>query len=224
VAYARTTLTILRARLLERVGGAQKFWVQAEEDFAINEALATWNLLTGDLVTSENKTGVGAGTETISLSATALGPFRITATDGATILTPTTLQDLDQGNYGWRDDANGTPEVWAQSGRDLVWIYPQPDTTAVAGTNDFTVEEYDGAEQLTAAGNYVQLGDEDVTALIDYAQSLLAFKEGVGEGTELAAALQKLFMSASNKRAKWLVGQNPFRNYQGSEKGAATSG
>ena len=226
MSYARTTLTTLRARLLERVGGSGKFWVTAELDYAINEALAAWNLLTGDLVTSENKTGVSAGTETISLSATALLPFRITATDGATILTPTTLKDLDQGEYGWRDDANSTPQFWAASGRDLVWIYPQPDATAVAGTNDFTVEEYDGAQQLVNAGDYIQVGDEDLDAIMNYAQAYLAFKEGPGEGTDNVQPLFQLFVATSKKRARWLRFENPFRLYMGSgrQSGEADNG
>lgn len=224
MAYARTTLTTLRARLLERVGGHQKFWVQAELDYALNEALAAWNLLTGDLIDSENKTGVSAGTENFTLDADAILPFRITAKDGTIILAPTTLQDLDQGEYGWRDDANGTPAFWAVSGGDLVWIWPQPDATAVSGTNDFSIGFYDGGQQLVNAGDYIQVGDEDLNAILNYAQAYLAFKEGPKEGTELADALQQMFVAVSKRRANWLVGQNPFMAYtvRGRQAGETT--
>lgn len=208
MAYARTTLTILQGRLLERVGGHGKFWVTAELTRALNEALAAWQLVTGDFITSE-AIAVTAGDETASLKATALAAFR--ALYDTTILTPTTLKDLDQGSYGWRDDANGTTEMWAASGRDLVWLFPQPDAN---GT--LNVEEYDGGEQLTAGGDFVQLGDEDVNAVLDYAQSLLAFKEGPKEGTDHALALEVLGVAAASRRASWISGQNPYKRMQGS--------
>ena len=50
MAYQRTSLGQLKARLLERLGGQGHFWSEAEQELAINEALAVWQLMTGDFV------------------------------------------------------------------------------------------------------------------------------------------------------------------------------
>lgn len=215
MAYAKTTLTTLRARLLERVGGQQKFWVQAEEDYALNEALHMWQLMTGDFVSSGNAS-LAADAATATAPSGCLSPFRIK--DGTTVLTPTTLHDIDQGAYGWRNVAATTPAFWACEGINLIWANPMDD----AGTT-LACEFYDGADQLSAAGDYIQVGDEDVTAIVNYAHAYLAFKEGVGEGTDVAKATAELFRAAGSRRAKWLSGIHPFKRESGSGSQAGTT-
>ena len=215
MAYARTTLTVLRARLLERVGGQGEFWVTAELDYAINEALAVWQMLTGDFVTSESIL-IEGDLPAQDLTATSLWPFRVKLE--STILTPTTPKDVDQGRYGWRNEASGTAEFWLTRGGRTILLVPVDGT---GGT--LSIEEYDGSEQLTAAGDYVQLGDEDINAILDYAQSYLAFKEGPGEGTDLADGIAQMFVNAGKRRASWLARENPFRRYQGTNQQAGES-
>lgn len=53
MAYQRTSLGQLKDRLAERLGGQGRFWSEAEQELAINEALAVWQLMTGDFVLSQ---------------------------------------------------------------------------------------------------------------------------------------------------------------------------
>jgi hypothetical protein len=53
VAYQRVTLSQLKDRLAERLGGQGRFWSEAEQELALNEALAVWQLMTGDFVKSK---------------------------------------------------------------------------------------------------------------------------------------------------------------------------
>jgi hypothetical protein len=208
MAYARTTLTTLRARLLERVGGQGKFWVTAEIDYALNEALHFWQLLTGDFVDSGNAS-LAQDAFTATAPSGCISPFRIK--DGTTVLTPTTLQDIDQGHYGWRNETASTPAFWACEGTNLIFVDPADS----AGTT-LACEFYDGDDQLTAAGDYIQLGDEELDAIMDYAQAYLAFKEGPGEGTDNAQALAQMFEAAAGRRAAWLGEWHPYKRESGS--------
>lgn len=55
MAYQRITLTQLKERLAERLGGEQKFWNEPEREAALNEAIGLWQLLTGDVVQTDTQ-------------------------------------------------------------------------------------------------------------------------------------------------------------------------
>lgn len=61
MAYQRITLAELRSRLAERLGGQNNFWSVAEQEMGLNEALAAWQLLTGDFLKSRLVVYAGDG-------------------------------------------------------------------------------------------------------------------------------------------------------------------
>jgi len=67
MAYQRITLTQLKTRLEERLGGEQRFWTEPEREHAINEAIAAWQLLTGEVVVTDTQT-LPANTNLLQLS------------------------------------------------------------------------------------------------------------------------------------------------------------
>jgi hypothetical protein len=213
MAYARTTLTTLRARLLERIGGQGKFWLTAELDYALNEALHVYQLITGEFVAS---TTIALTKDTPTKSGynpsyyKSIGLFKLyrTATNP---MVPTTIDDLDQGAYGWRNADSGEPAFWVEEGIDWLYVNPPPDAN-----NNYTGFYYRGDDQLVNAGDYIQVGDEELSAIINYAQAYLAFKEGVGEGTDTAQAMAQLFFATAKRRAGWLTEHHPFKRETGS--------
>jgi len=60
MAYQRVTLAQLEDRLAERLGGEETFWSEPERRGALNEALAVWQLLTGEVVATTTSTLAGA--------------------------------------------------------------------------------------------------------------------------------------------------------------------
>lgn len=77
MAYQRTSLSQLKARLLERLGGQGRFWSEAEQELAINEALAVWQLMTGDFVLSR-RVDYAAPTSNLIVQTTEDIPFAAT--------------------------------------------------------------------------------------------------------------------------------------------------
>jgi hypothetical protein len=61
LAYQRVTLATLRAQLLDRLGSVGTFWSTDELNAGINEAVAIWQLLTGEKVITVTQT-VGSTT------------------------------------------------------------------------------------------------------------------------------------------------------------------
>jgi hypothetical protein len=61
LAYQRVTLATLRAQLLDRLGSTGTFWSTDELNAEINEAVAIWQLLTGEKVITVTQT-VGSTT------------------------------------------------------------------------------------------------------------------------------------------------------------------
>ena len=66
--------------------------------------------------------------------------------DGKT-LTPTSIKDLDRGNWGWRDSTDGVPRWITQIGMDTVQVVPGGEGTLRLQT---VLRPSDDAEQLPA--------------------------------------------------------------------------
>ena len=67
--YGKTTLAQILAVMKERLGGNGVFWPDSEVVIAINEALAVWQVMTGDSTSVYNQT-ISSNTNVISLDTT----------------------------------------------------------------------------------------------------------------------------------------------------------
>jgi len=222
MAYARTTVAEFRSLLIERIGGNETFWDTGEIDLALNEALAVWQLITGDFVLAVSTT-LPAGAQIITLSTTAtpsLGVIRLrrmttTATPSpSTTLYPLSIQEADQGYYGRQGSASGTPEYWAPFGINKFMIHPSASTTQTV-----QVQYYSADSRLVMNGTtYLDLGDEEVLRLVDYAQWVLSFKEGLKEALVNTQPLREMFLVAARLRSAKLRGSALYRNYMGNDR------
>lgn len=134
-------------------------------------------------------------------------------------LTQITSYELDKGFNAWRVETVGTeecPEYWAPMGLDKLVIYPKLSDEA-----NLELLYLKGDVRLTSGSSYLDLGDEEITRIIDYAQWVLAFKEGAEEAVKNTEPLKQLFLTAANSRAARLKQTAAYRRYMGQARDEA---
>ncbi len=192
--FATTSLTALLARLAQRTESAV-FWTPDSATRAINEAIRLFNLITG---LSRTTATVSTIPDTPYLAVISPAPAhwlkitRVRIPSPARELNPISLAGLDLTFPGWEAHTTLTapsgltaPRYWAPAGMGRLAVYPA-DTTVVAGGNGPRTLAVDGiisANVLVSAGDFLDMGDEELTALLGYALHVLSFSKG-------AAALQ----------------------------------
>jgi hypothetical protein len=107
MAYQRITLAELKSRLAERLGGQGNFWSEAEQEMGLNEALAAWQLLTGDFVSTHFVIYPGDGERLIDQSDTGT-PFANTLRAKCLPFSINVIIDLEP---GWVESDCGTPST-----------------------------------------------------------------------------------------------------------------
>lgn len=220
MAYARTTLAQMKELLAERVGGQNRFWSEAEREAAINEALAVWQLMTGDFTDERNlivnwNAGIGH-TITTSDDYKPIAYTRLKI-DG-TLVQPASLFGLDKEQYTWRaETTSGTPDNWVAVGDDYIVLHPHVDTQINHEAKTYNFQSIKGDRFLVADTDYIQVGDEELSALLDYAQFILAVKEGEAEAFTNAEALVQLFTLAAVRRGSWLRNSSLYRKFAAQE-------
>lgn len=129
-------------------------------------------------------------------------------------LTRLSIYDLDKGFYRWRAETDDDcPEYWAPIGIDTFAIYPLP-------TVPITLEilYVEGEPRMIALNDYLQMGDEEIVRLLDYAQWVLAFKEGAKEATENLDPFKKLFITAAQRRNAYLRSSGMYQSFLGEQQ------
>ncbi len=182
--YQQYTLAQLQAHLAARVD-TSPYWTAAEATAALNEALRVWNSLVGQWRRREYIFTVNGPWH--ALSASLLFTTRI-SWNGIT-LDSTTLADLDLARSHWEGesitdggDVPTQPQVWAPVGLYKVAIWPMDWTPA----HRYLIDGVAETPVLAAAGDYINIGEEHLSAITGYALHTLAFKQG---GTTFAASL-----------------------------------
>ncbi len=205
--YTTTTRLALRNRIRERV--FNRFWTDDELNAWITEGLRIWNTLTGywRITTSQL---IGQNTTFYNL-ADNLEDYMILlrASLVDTHLTLTTLKEFDELNPNWQSTTAGTLTLGAPLGFNMIAFNPPPladvevifDCIRVAPTPEVDTD-------------IIQMGEEDINALIDYVHFTLAFKEG---GSELQTAMPFLqnFLSQASKYNAKLSAISVFRKFLG---------
>lgn len=173
--YSATTRATLRARLQDRYEGVP-FWSSTEANDAINEALYQFNLYTGYWRGSAT---VNTAVNDPFLAISGTLTYRTRITRSGKVLTRKSLVELYRTRRNWRTQttASGgavptTVREWAPIGLSAFAIWP----AHAAGGLTLTVEAVKLTPILTADGNFVDLGDEEIDTLLDEALWVLAFK------------------------------------------------
>ena len=175
MAYQQLTLTDLRARLNSRIESVP-FWTTPELDDAINEALQFWGLLTSRW---KRRATIETSANTYDFALPAALTYGMRVTFNGLPLAVTTRKELDWGRPNWRQESSVTggdvptrPTLWAPVSLAYIYIWPMD----AYGHNSLLCDSVDATPELLVAGQYVDLGEEDVTLLLDYALHALAFK------------------------------------------------
>ena len=217
MAITRYSLADLRLRVQDRLESVPWYPVDSL-DAAINESLLLWNLLTGQWRTRITLTTT-ANTIDYALPASLVFGTRLqflTAPMGQA-----SLWEFDQGMGGWRSQttaSGGTvptrPMLWAAVSLTLIHIWP---ADAVGG-NSILVDGVAATPVLTQASDYLDLGEESLSPLLDCAAHLAVFSEG----TDRFAATDPqwmAFLQAAAGQNQQLKRSAQMRRYLGLDKG-----
>lgn len=214
--YQRVTLDTFRDQLLQRTD-TSLFWTADEARLAINEALRLWNLLTGRWRRRVTVTILPADVR-VSLPSTLTYGMRVRTPDGLP-LNPTSLTELDLAQPQWRQerttDGGGIPTRptdWAPESLTSIVIWP---TTLAGGTL-----EIDGVADtpvLVDDADWVDLGDEHLIPLADFALHVLAFKEGGPRWAATRPAWTGLLQAAAQENTR-LKASQVFRRIAGLDR------
>src|SRR5260221_75517 len=176
--YQRFKQSEVIQRLTDRMGNNSAFWNDDEKGFSLNEAMAVWQMMVGEW-TSE----VGV-TITPELLDNYLDiPKQVVSLQRVSYnsipLTLVSLWDLDNlFSSGW-EGSGTTPLRWAPIGLNKVVLQPRP---SLGGRINFA-----GISEVPFplnGGDWVNFGDDLLTAFLKYEHHYLTFKEG---GQELQA-------------------------------------
>lgn len=194
--YQRYSLAQIKAFLAQRVGlpaSGVGFWYADEFQYAINEAISVFQALTGYWTTSFPLSLV-AGESFYDVPRQVVSVRRVTF-NGAP-LTQTSTPELDLSFGSW-EGTTGTPEYWAPEGLNLVAVYPVPATSATV-----VLEGLSDAPWLNTDADFLDIGDDELNALLEYAHHYLTFKEGGQEFKSSSPGLQTFLKQAAEKNGQ----------------------
>ena len=205
--YQLTSIASIIQRLGQRTDGADTnvFWTEAEKLDAINEGLRFWQALTGQWQ------------QEWVMPITA-SPFQPVPRQFASIyrvsyngvpLPVTSLYELDTSFGAWQG-VSGTPRFWAPCGVNEFALYPYPTsgTLTIVGYQDLPIY---------TNGMYINIGNEELTYVLDYARHFLAFKEGQGELDATLPGVERLVAAAALKNSRLTV-TNTYKRYMGLDR------
>lgn len=175
MAYTNITRATLRARLQDRYTG-DPFWSDTEANDALNEALRYFNLFTGYWRGTATATTT-AGSPFVAVPGTLT--YRTRVSRAGLVFTRKSIVELYRMRRDWRTQttATGAPvpttiREWAPIGLATIAIWP---TDLVGGTT-LTFDAVKITPILTLDAQFLDLGLEELTLILDEALYILSFK------------------------------------------------
>jgi len=213
MAYQSITLAQLLVRLGDKVEN-QPYWTSDEGTRAINEGLRTYGLLTGRwhqrLVIPTTAMNIDYGFDASLLYRTRV------AFNGFT-MDPSSREDLNNGRPHWRTESTASggstptrPTLWAPVSLQLIYIWPQD----AVGGNALTLDGVSATPVLVNAGDYVDLGEEDISILLGYALHALSLKKG-GPWFAATQPLFVQFLQAAAAENSLISTSQAYRRFMG---------
>ena len=192
--YTLTTVADAVKRLGQRTDGLNTnvFWTADEKLWAINEALRVWQCLVGQWALSTTL-NIGA-VNFVNVPRQFASVMRVTWEDSPLQLI--SLEELDNGFPSWRAASAADPLYWAPNGANEIALYPRP-----SSGGDLVIYGY--IDLLTVGlGDYINLGNEELTRVLDYGRHYLSFKEGMPSLQASSEALTALAKAAAEKNSR----------------------
>lgn len=217
MAYTSVTLAELRVSMIQRWDGSV-FWTPEEARLAINEALRDWNLLVGRWHTNQPISTV-AGLHEYSIATTLTYGTRVQLATGAP-LWPTSIVELDLARPSWRGEtiASGgvvpvRPFFWAPISLQQIVIWP----ATLGGVNDLLAEGIAMTPVLVDEADFVDMGQELLDPLLDYALHVVSFKEG-GPRWRLTLEYYRTFLQLAAQENSLLKASKAYRRFAGLDR------
>jgi hypothetical protein len=215
--YTTTTLADLQAFMAQRWDQVV-FWTPEEARLAINEALREWNLLTGRWRTRVTVAVTGGDPE-VALPSVLSYAMRVTTAAGWPLI-PTSVSELDLGHPTWRGEttaslgAPGAPLVFAPVSLTRLAIWPTlPVTTPAALVVDGVLR----TPVLVLPTDPVDVGEEIVDVLVDFALHVAAFKEA-GDRWRATRTYFEAFLQAAADENSLLKTHQAYRRWAGLDR------
>lgn len=213
MAFQSYTLADIRGFLQERIDSVP-FWVDAEANNAINEALLMWNSLTGFWKGTQTITTT-PNTWDYQLDASIVFGMRVEF-DHRT-LAPSSFTEMDAGKPGWQSQTTTdggkiptTPQIWLPMSIDLIAIWPADSD----GGHSLVINGISQTPELVDDSDFIDIGAEAFNALLNYALHALALKEG-GERFAATLPLFKDFLKEAAEENDQLMTSSLFRQVIG---------
>lgn len=204
---ARTqyTLTQMQSKVYDRLQQSP-FWTPAEVTKLINEALRTFSCLTGYWKKRITLTTLPTLPYYSLASAIAFG-MRVEFNSQP--LSQSSVTNWDKGYPEWEGQPS-SPLEWAPLGLALIAIRPAD----AVGNNSLVLDGVANAPILAAPSDYIDIGSEELNALLKECQYLAVFKEG-GAEFESALSLHQDFLKAAAVKNEKLLASTIFRRAMG---------
>ena len=209
--YSQVTLAQLRAYFYEQVDQNTNFFRTDEVDRILQESVRVFNCLTGFW---RGQLPVAGGTVanqhfyTVPTGMT----YMLRVEVNQRPLGSSSLWDLDYGQPNWEAESAASgefPQVFAPAGVNLFAIWP----ASFAGGESLVVEGVVAAPVLTTVGS-IDLGQDELEMILDYAEHVAQFKEG-GQEFEASQLLLKEFLKEAGERNAVLMQSSKFRTWMG---------
>lgn len=212
--YAVISLAELQARLRAKRDGILQ-WTDEEGRLAINEALRTWNFLTGKWRRRAAQ-NTGIATVEYALPATMIYGMRVTV--NGLPLTITSVTELDLMRPAWRAElttAGGSvptvPTLWAPQSLQRIVIWPQ---MAAVVVNGLSADGVSATPVLDQPADFLDLGQEFLDLFLNFCLHLLAFKIG-GPTWVATRPFYQQFLQAAAEENGVLKANQKFRRWAG---------
>ncbi len=127
------------------------------------------------------------------------------------------LDDMDNGHPGWQSQTTATggnvptePKNWLPLSVDMIAIWPAD----AAGSHTLTIDGVAATPQLVAAGDYIDIGAEELGVILGYALHVLSLKEG-GQRFATTQSYFSEFLMAAAEENDQLTQSSMFREFLG---------
>jgi hypothetical protein len=188
----------LRARLTEKVEH-KAFWDVTEARDAFNEAMLTWNLLTG---TWKRRLTIPTIANQYEYAISALMLYRMRITYNTQPLSSSSRQEFDNGRFRWRSETTASggdvptrPTLWAPISLQLFYLWP---ADAVGG-GTLTLDGVSATPVVTHDSDLVDVEEPHLAVFLGYALHVLTFKKGGPAFGATKPLLQKFLEEAADE-------------------------
>lgn len=221
MAYTQVNRAAYRALLRNQLGSgglASSFWRDDELNRIIQESLRFYNLLTGYWKT---RAVLATTAATVWYTTPGVITSNMRVSFNGFPMRSASLYSMDFGRSGWESETTASggdvptrPKYFVIGALNKLAIWPADSP----GANSLVLDGIAVTPILTTDNSFIDIGQEDMNALLDLGQHLAAFKEG---GKEFTASLEsfKQFLAGAGERNAILKRCATYRHWLGLDKG-----